>query len=199
MTFKYSYFNHDVKDLKFIKILFLASIFLFFLCSCSGTLRGSDPEFIEDYRTFKVKQLGGGKYFIGFKGTPLTTVEDARIEWDHKAKQVCGGVYQYLGEYKQKNYTEEKGAESSGNSGSVGAACATGGALGCIIASLIVGEFGKKEYPIIDGTVECSTNTTEEENLANSSGHESIPHAAPRGCVWIRDSRTQKYELDCEE
>jgi hypothetical protein len=191
----------NINKFHFIKYLVVSSFTLFVICSCSGTLPSSDPEFIEDYRTFKVKQLGGGKYFIGFKGTPLTTVEEAREEWDYKAKQVCGGVYQYLGEYNQENYEEEKGAERSGNagSGSAGAACAVGGALGCIIASLIVGDFGKKEYPIINGTVECSTETTPEEDLANSSGHEKIPHAAPRGCVWVRDSSTKKYELDCEE
>ena len=76
------------------------------------------------------------------------------------------------------------------------------------MAHMIVKKVGKKEslitdetkeYPIIDGTVECSTNTTQEEDLANSSGHDTIPYAAPRGCIWIRSSRTQKYELDCDD
>jgi len=67
--------------------IILAFMLLITLASCSRTLR-SDPEFIEDYRTFKVEKLSNGKYFIGFKSTPLTTVEEARIEWDHKAKQV---------------------------------------------------------------------------------------------------------------
>jgi len=75
----------------------------------------------------------------------------------------------------------------------------TGGALGCNITSFIVGEFGKKEYPIINGTVSCNNSSTPEEDLANSSGHESIPYAAPDDCVWMRDSNTQKYELDCED
>ena len=30
-----------------------------------------------------------------------------------------------------------------------------------------------------------------------SEGHETIPYPAPDTCIWIRDSKTQRYELDC--
>ena len=109
MNLNLTYLNSNQNYLDFIKVLIIISLSLFSTWSCSGTIiSSSNPEFIEDYRTFKVKQLGGGKYFMGSKGTPLTTVQEARIEWDHKAKQVCGGVNIYLGEYKQEQLYRRK-------------------------------------------------------------------------------------------
>lgn len=35
------------------------------------------------------------------------------------------------------------------------------------------------------------------EEIKKSEGHETIPYPAPRNCIWIRDSETQTYELEC--
>lgn len=185
---------------KYSLISLLISSTILIACN-SGTIR-SDQERVDDYRTFKVEKIGNTKYFVAFKGTPLTTVEEARVEWDHKAKQVCGGIYQYLGDnYDSYEYNEDSGiAETSlkyDRSAQFAAACSLTGALSCIIADMVVGDHGNKEYPIINGTVECSKSSSPEEELANTSGHESIPYAPPDGCVWLRDSDTKEYVLDC--
>ena len=40
-------------------------------------------------------------------------------------------------------------------------------------------------------------SSTSHKKVYKSKGHEKIPYPAPDNCMWIRDSRTQKYELDC--
>ena len=114
----------------------------------------------------EVRKLDDGRFFIEYAGSPSKTIEEARVEWHAKAKETCHGKDYEYNLWKDSMWQGDlKPAKSiykgGGTAGATGAACATGGAIGCMIASLFDGFGGNKNldkdtrFPVVEGSVSC--------------------------------------------
>ena len=146
-----------------IKLLIVSVLSLFVTISCQNNQKASTIR-PEHYMPFKVTKLAESKFEVKFSGTPNTSIEEARDEWNHKAKQLCSSDESLLDD----NYSTEDMAEYFGesveynggsSSGLTGGHCATGGTISCALSSVVAGMIEKnnlKEFPIISGLIHCT-------------------------------------------
>ena len=67
------------------------------------------PEFGQP---FTIKKIAESKYEIEFRGTPLTTINEAVEEWDYRARGICQGDYISL-DYEDPKLEETKLVKSN--------------------------------------------------------------------------------------
>lgn len=146
-----------------IKVLIGSVLSLSVMVSCQNNEKASTVR-PEHYTPFEVDKMAEGKFEVKFSGTPNTSIEEARDEWNHKAKQLCSSDGSLLDDnYSTENIAEHFGesVEYSGRSsaGLTGGLCATGGAIGCALSSVVASMIEKnniKEFPIVSGLIICA-------------------------------------------
>lgn len=186
------------------KYIFYTLILLLAACNSNPSKSILTPEQTEllekQYvNPYTVEKLASNKYFIEFRGTPLNSIDDARYEWDYKAKQLCNGSYEYSLKDEKSQKSVQLPSSTYNSNADIATALLGSGIFGYMAAEIIFdddsNETKESQYPVVAGIAECSIDSTNK--LDNSEGHEIIPYPAPENCVWIRSSKTLKYELDC--
>ncbi len=127
------------------------------------------PEFGQP---FTIKKLTESKYEIEFRGTPLTSIEEAIEEWDYRATGICQGKYKSIAVENPK-LADTKLVKSNPRDPGVILECSDlqipdplriqkevseKEKLGCIIYMALSDkgpETEKGTYPIVKGEIEC--------------------------------------------
>ncbi len=153
---------------------FIVSFFIVIGC---GTTPNTTFNQGKNARTphFDVKKITGSEYHIVFYGSPLSSHDEMREEWDFKAKGVCQGVYEY------KNY------ESA-------AVCGTESAYSCIEVSDVLTDAGQKVQPKAVGVALCATS--DEPKIVYSSVEENKTSSEVKDVLIVKQLDEKTYFVE---
>lgn len=124
--------------------------------------------------SFDITKITDTEFVIEYYGSPLSTLAEAREEWDYRAKGVCQGDYQY----KNKQTT----------------ALCSGENIACIDASDILSATGKKVQPKATGIALCATSS-EPKVIYSSIANDTAP-SEPKEIVIVKELADGDYYVE---
>ncbi|MEM8844148.1 MAG: hypothetical protein AAGB35_03810 [Pseudomonadota bacterium] len=146
------------------KVIIILPIVLIVINGCVTQETREDSITEEDMKFVEVKEQEAGNYFISLAGSPKISLDQARELWHQKASELCGNT-EYQSSFSKNLMWQgdmelaEPGLNEGGVYGATGTLCATGGAIGCMLASIFQGFSGggnMPKFPVVEGNIDCS-------------------------------------------
>lgn len=148
-----------------MKIYFIYLLPLILISACSSTTSSVNPSSppVKSQR-IQITEIDTNKYNIRYNGLLKDSLQDTQENWMETASKACKGnnfLYEVTKQGFVSNYKEQPAKVSADLSG----LCVTGGAVGCIIASLLNSDsYNSKSVAVgssfaaVEGVVTCQTN-----------------------------------------
>ncbi|WP_296592439.1 hypothetical protein [Methylophaga sp.] len=149
-----------------LRIIFLINLFILSACTTSDSVKkhsGPNSSTIKPQR-IQISEIGINEYKIRYNGLLKDSLQDAQKNWMQSASEACKGnkfTYRVTEQGFVSNYQEKPPTVSVDLSG----LCISGGAAGCIIASIFSSTSKNTKsaaigssFAAVEGTVKCEEN-----------------------------------------
>ncbi|MDB2705711.1 hypothetical protein N9Y67_04170 [Pseudomonadota bacterium] len=149
-----------------IKGLIISSLILLTACTSTGSVKnytGSSSSTVKPQR-IQITEVETNRYNLRYNGLLKDSLQDAQDNWIKNASEVCKSnkfTYKVTKQGFVSNYQQKPAKVSTDLSG----LCVTGGAVGCIIASIFSTDSNNSNsapigssFAAVEGLVMCEIN-----------------------------------------